>query len=322
VKTLVFGSGGLIGSSLETTLRKEYGINQQSPKINWTEPHEAINTLSNVVQNFFLGPDEDWVIAWCAGLGTFLSIAAELEQENLYLATVLNAIKNYSSSNGVLFYTSSAGAIYNAATSSFINEDSPFSVMNDYGEHKLTQEQMVADFAVRAKVKAINGRLVSVYGPNQNLLKPQGLISKLCLSSLQNQPTDIYAPMGTSRNYLFVDDATKMILKYINFVLTNPNREREFLFNKIFCADQSYSIAAICRDVSTVAKRKVLLNAKVNNFGTNYPRHFSIKSEVLPDLSSHCQTTLLAGIASVYHDIQGRMQLGMLPTNFHSLANN
>ena len=74
MKTLVIGRGGLIGSSLENALFKRFGHKQVQQKIHWKDPSRALVALSGIVQRFFSeNTNESWVIAWCAGQGSFAS---------------------------------------------------------------------------------------------------------------------------------------------------------------------------------------------------------------------------------------------------------
>lgn len=311
MRTLVIGRGGLIGSSLETALFRRFGHVQAQQKINWNDPNRALVTLSSIVQGFFSETtNENWVIAWCAGKGSFASKTEDLKNENLYLEAVLNEISKIAKPGGVFFYTSSAGAIYTNIRETVVDENSLPSIANDYGHHKLAQEKLVSQFAQRTKIKSINGRVVSVYGPNQNLQKPQGLISRLCLDTLRHESTDIYVPLGTTRNYLFVTDAAEMIARHIEFVHQQDDGDADNCTTRIFCGATSFSISSICRSVNIVSKRKTLIRSRIDQKSLQYPEHFKIRSVVHPDLSQFCSTTLISGVSACYQGIQGQLQIG------------
>ena len=53
------------------------------------------------------------------------------------------------------------------------------------------------------------GRFSNLYGPGQNLGKLQGLISRLALSAVTRQPINIFVPLDTIRDYVYVDDAAQ-----------------------------------------------------------------------------------------------------------------
>ena len=56
------------------------------------------------------------------------------------------------------------------------------------------------------------GRISNLYGPGQNLAKPQGLVSQLCRAQLTRQPLSVYVSLDTMRDYLYVDDAAAMVV--------------------------------------------------------------------------------------------------------------
>jgi UDP-glucose 4-epimerase len=301
VKTLVIGGGGLIGSRLRKAFSREFGHHQQSPTIPWESIEDAVSVLKRSVKDFlFECGKEAWVIAWCAGRGGFSSTSADLASEHIYLNCVLDELTESRNNNGVFFFASSAGAIYTESGSQVFTEKSPTSVSNDYGRHKLEQEKVVTQFAQNTKSKCVIGRLVSIYGPNQNLQKPQGLISRLCLNSKMNVSTDIYVSLGTTRNYLFADDAANMILQYISYVSNSVVEYERYSTVKIFCSHESVSISTVCKALSNVTKKKTLIRAHLSSGLPKYPEHFNIASTTGPDLGQFCQTTLVSGIGQVF----------------------
>lgn len=312
MKTLVIGGGGLIGSSLCRAFFREFGYHQQTHAVPWENSEDAVLVLRRNVKDFLTEcGTEAWVIAWCAGRGGFSSTTAELASEHIYLNCVLDELTESRNNNGVFFFASSAGAIYTESGSQVFTENSPTSVSNDYGKHKLEQENVVTQFAQHTKTKCVIGRLVSIYGPNQNLQKPQGVISRVCLSTVQRQVVDIYVPLGTTRNYLFADDAAKMIINYVRHI--SQTASNGLIFVKIFCSISSTSISSICKHVGLIAKQKVLLNTHVLDTNQKYPLHFNICSVSSPDLSGLCQTTMLSGIGQVYLSVLDRQKNGRLP---------
>ena len=301
MKTLVIGGGGLIGSSLRKAFFREFGHHKHSPAIPWENIEDAVLVLRRTVNDFLSEcGKEAWIIAWCAGRGGFSSTTTELASEHIYLNCVIDELIESKNNNGVFFFASSAGAIYTESGSQVFTEKSPTSVSNDYGIHKLEQENVVNQFAQRTKTKCVIGRLVSIYGPNQNLEKPQGLISRLCLNSKMNISTDIYVSLGTTRNYLFADDAANMIQRYISYVSNSVVENEIYSTVKIFCSHESVSISTVCKALSNVTKKKTLIKAHLSAGLPKYPEHFNIASTTIPDLGQFCQTTLVSGIGQVF----------------------
>jgi UDP-glucose 4-epimerase len=163
---------------------------------------------------------------------------------------------------------------------------------------------VISQFAQNTKTRCAIGRLVSIYGPNQNLQKPQGLISQLCLNAIKNITTDIYVPLGTTRNYLFADDAANMIVQYVNYVDNVAIVNDSYCYIKILCSHESVSISAVCKSLSNVMKKRTLIKAHLSLGLPKYPQHFTVRSVTAPDLGQYCQTTLISGIGQVLKNLK------------------
>jgi UDP-glucose 4-epimerase len=198
--------------------------------------------------------------------------------------------------------------MYNPKTSQTIDEESEVEPITPYGRTKLKQEKLVIEFAKNTSFKCIIGRAVSVYGPKQNLKKPQGLISKLCISALTNKELEIFVPISTTRNYLYSGDVAKMIEHCLIMAHEDKIEFKNHSLIKILCNSESSSIASICKATEVVMRKRVLLRLKLSAKNQLYPPHFNIRSSVLPDLSGLCQTTLIAGVGSVRNDVIQRIQ--------------
>ena len=304
MKTLVIGGGGLIGSSLCQSLSREFGKVQSPSSIPWGNTEQAILELRRILKDFLSeSAEERWIIAWCAGPGGFSSTSSELESEKNCLIGILDELGALKNNNGVFFFASSAGAIYTESGSQVFNENSPTSISNDYGKHKLEQEAVISQFALNTQTRCVIGRLVSVYGPNQNLQKPQGLISQLCLNAVKNKTTDIYVSLGTTRNYLFADDAANMIVQYVNYVENVIIEDDSYCYIKLLCSHESVSISTVCKTLGNVTKKKPLIKIHLSPTSAKYPQHFAIRSVTAPDLGQYCQTTLISGIGQVLRNI-------------------
>jgi UDP-glucose 4-epimerase len=304
VKTLVIGGGGLIGSSLCKSLSREFGKVQSPSTIPWGNTDQAVFELRRTVKDFLSkSAEERWIIAWCAGRGGFSSTSFELESEKNCLIGVLEELADSENNSGIFFFASSAGAVYTDSGSWVFTENSPTSVSNDYGKHKLEQETVISQFAQNTKTRCVIGRLVSVYGPNQNLQKPQGLISQLCLNSVKKTTTDIYVSLGTTRNYLFADDAANMIVHYVKYVENVIMEDDSYCYIKILCSHESVSISTVCKTLGNVTKKKALIKAYLSPNSPKYPQHFTVRSVTAPDLGQYCQTTLISGIGQILRNI-------------------
>ena len=91
-----------------------------------------------------------------------------------------------------------------------------------YGDAKLAAERAAAEFAARSGVNVLTGRISNLYGPGQNLAKPQGLVSHICRAQLSGQPISVYVSLDTVRDYLYVDDASGLICDALDRLADAP----------------------------------------------------------------------------------------------------
>src|SRR5205085_1105739 len=80
-----------------------------------------------------------------------------------------------------------------------------------YGVAKLAMEAAVGRFAADTGTPTVVGRIGNLYGPGQNLAKPQGLVSQVCRTHLTGQPLLLYVPLDTMRDYIYVRDCADVI---------------------------------------------------------------------------------------------------------------
>ena len=61
-----------------------------------------------------------------------------------------------------------------------------------------------------------------MYGPGQDLGKPQGLVSRVCLSLLLQTPLTLYVPLDTIRDYVYVEDCAEMVVAAVDDAAQQP----------------------------------------------------------------------------------------------------
>ena len=106
--------------------------------------------------------------------------------------------------------------------------------------------------AIRTSTALLVGRLANLYGPGQNLEKPQGLVSQLCLAQLTRQPLTVYVPLDTMRDYLFVDDAAAMAA-IAGLGAVTPSGRRAL---KVLASERSTTVGAVLGDLHRVTRRR------------------------------------------------------------------
>ena len=223
--TWVVGAGGLLGSHVAAAVARSGLALWHVPcgSLAWSEP-DKLRTQINASLDAFVAATErfdEWRVIWCAGAGVIGTPAAALARETTTLREFLVklGIRVQSSAvpPGLIFVSSSAGGVWGGSVGRPLTEVSSPAPISAYGRAKLEQEEIVREWARdHPSVRLLIGRISNLYGPGQNLDKPQGLISHLCRCLLQNQPAHIYVPMDTIRDYLFADDCAALIVRCLD----------------------------------------------------------------------------------------------------------
>lgn len=317
VKSLVIGSRGLVGSALFQLLQSSEDVFRDQTSIRWGSIVDAEKDLVLLVRKFFDYAAEDtWAIYWAAGKGHFGSTEDEMHVEEKLLDAVCTAVKSYGNPNGIFALMSSAGAIWANASLPYISERTPPNGSTPYARSKLRQESIVSQLSQSAQICGVNFRLSSVYGENQDLQKPQGLISRLCVASVMRKPVEIYVPLETTRNYIYSDDAAKMIVDAVRAISNSPESHGSAEV-RVICSRDNHSIATVCKSVEVVTHRKLLITCKLTQKSERYPLHFQLTSDHTPQLSRYESTTLVAGISRVHHAMLRGFQRGRFVNQLH-----
>ena len=309
--SLVIGQGGLIGRSVQNELRKSFHVFDYPQGINWHSQESARVNIEAVIIDFFRAVgDGRWIIFWCAGKGTFNSSANQMSNELDLFSEFLNKVASQESRNGRVVFISSAGGVYGSNWNGLINGHTPVAPNSEYGMSKSRQEESLKSFSAQTHIKSVICRLSTVYGSGQDMHKSQGLITHLCFSSMLRRPANIFVSLATSRNYLFNQDAGRLILN----AGLQPNvyfESQEFSIHRIV-APQSHSIAEIINTVEVVYKRKILTANRIDYRSNNYASRFDISCSLPKTETEKIYTPLLVGINDVKQDLLMQLQSGRL----------
>ena len=292
--TWVVGSGGLLGSAVLQRCEDPFDA---SP-IPWSNPEAAITALTANAERFAAtAQEEPWRIVWAAGAATVSSSAEQTATElRVFEGFIDGVAKHRPRGDGFVFVTSSAGGVYaGSANPPFTIETTPMP-LSPYGELKLAQERIAAE-RLQGVCPVIIGRISNLYGPGQNLEKLQGLISRLALAAVTQQPINIFVSLDTIRDYIAVGDAADAILDARPLDDTSAT-------TLLIASGQPTTIGTLIRTMNEIAKRRVPVALG---------QHESASRQVLdlrlePSPGVHSSTSLPAGAKAVYLDILERMQ--------------
>ena len=196
----------------------------------------------------------EWAVVWAAGSGVVASTREELRAETAILSHFASAVRRHlPQGRGAFLLASSAGGVYAGSSSPPFDEETAPCPLGVYGEAKLEQENLVTATLGDA-VPVIVARLSNLYGPGQDLAKPQGLVSHLCLAAATRQALNLFVPMDTSRDYLYVDDAAQMIVALVASVVRRQPDRPDL---RILASGRPTSVSSLLRTVQLVAHRPI-----------------------------------------------------------------
>jgi UDP-glucose 4-epimerase len=171
-------------------------------------------------------------------------------------------------------------------------------------------EASAADFARATGVPTLIGRLTNVYGPGQNLAKPQGLISQLAKAYLLRRPISVYVSLDTIRDYIYVDDCAEMIVAGMERLGRTTPPDAAVV--KIVGSGVPVTVGAILGDFRRLFRRRpptVLGDSPARRFQV---KDLRMRSLVWPELNRFSRTTLPTGIGATVADLSIRLRSGEL----------
>ena len=306
MKVWVIGRGDLLGNGVEKQCRFD-NIYSPTEKFMWSDSAQLqIQIAENCRQFSQIVSDSQWAIFWCAGKGTLSSTTEQMSEETRNFQEFLNSVEqNFALKllqNGLIFHASSAGGVYAGSENQPFTENTTPKPTTAYGVAKLNQEDLLREFSDRLGVRVVVGRISNLYGANQDFSKNQGLISTICYSILRRQPLNLFVPLETSRNYVYVADASRVVVDAVKIALADTGPTHKFI--KLVVADENLTIGNIISIAKNVFRVRPLVTASSNAKTNKQPRSINFKSVALLDADSFCKTQISVGIKRVMADLQ------------------
>ena len=306
----------MIGQNLVEQARGVVRLPSKRASFSWNDSSEFQKQIKSEIGQFISRASGRWTIAWCAGASHFGSSEQQLanEQRNFqaFVDELRFALSQFDPRQGRIIYTSSAGAVYSGSTDRIISEHSACTTALLYGRQKLAQEGLLRDLANEVLLNTIIARISTVYGPHQNLSKPQGLISRICLAMIRREPIPIYVGLETSRNYIYSIDVGRILARMAMLPDVDIGTESGPVLVKNVVSPHSLSVAQILRGAETVFKRRPQFSLRIDERATNYRPQFNICSALVPALDDITFTQFEVGLNAVRLSILSKRQLGLI----------
>jgi UDP-glucose 4-epimerase len=300
----VVGAGGLLGSSVERDLRKRGEAVFEGPRIAWGQS-SAVPQLADALSRFLTASEDDaWTIYWCAGAATTASRPEALAGEIATVGAFLDELKSHPAktlARGAIFLASSAGAVYGGSTGAPFTELSSPVPLGSYGSAKMEAEECFRRFVEQTGVGVLVGRIANLYGPGQSLSKPQGLISRLCLTTLTRTPLSVFVPMDTLRDYLYVDDCAALVTAGMQRTHQDAGTRYHM---KVLASGRSVSIIELLHQFRLVAKSRPYVVLGQSTESMLQSRDLRLASVYWTDLDDDPKVGLLEGISRTLKDVR------------------
>ena len=308
-RSLVFGESGLIGGGVLAALRDSESVIAVRKSIEWLNKELVESQIQQCVRSFFEeAQTDDWDIYWLAGKGGFSASQEQLDFDQKNFQVFLSAVESCSNRPGLIILASSAGSVYASGFESDIDENSPTHENSPYGICKLRQEDALKDFVERVGHRGLVTRISTVFGPGGNPRNSYGLVSRLCIADILHQPVDIFVPLETSRNYIYSEDAGRLI---VEIAQAHQSVDDGFMIRNVV-SPTSVSIAEIVNICSRLFKHRIVLSNRIDERKLNYSTRFDIRSLYINDIKPVQWTALSVGISNVRNHLIGQLQSGEL----------
>ncbi len=296
MKTWVIGAGGLFGSALMRVSKDAY----VALPIPWDDATEALAALEAALAEFAASCATDWCIFWAAGYATTSSTQAEADRELSLFAAFIDVLRNNPPpGRGVFALTSSAGGIYGGSSSPPFTSSTLPGPLGTYGNLKLAQETVAQK--LNPEIPVLITRVGNIYGPGQDLTKLQGIVSHLALAAITKKPVNIFVPLETLRDYVYVDDAARQALHWAAEALQTQNSA-----TRIIGSGQPETLGHIIALMSDVTRTRIPIASGFNASAA----YQTVDLRLSPDSDNYTKylpiTQLPDGMKRVYLDIAAR----------------
>jgi UDP-glucose 4-epimerase len=308
---------GLLGRTVERALASRGEIWTTEDKLRWDDAGVLRRQLADAVRSFATAAGEQtWQVAWCAGAGVVASTGPGLHDEEAALATLLEqlAVAMGARAPGAVFVASSAGGVYAGSVDPPFTESSEPRPLSPYGETRLRQEAQARAWASATGVPVVIGRIANLFGPGQDITKPQGLISQLAAAMLRRRPISLYVPLDTIRDYLFVPDCADLVVAALERARTAQAGGP--VVTKILASGQGITVASVLAELRRVLHRRPQVSLATSPLSQLQALDLRFRSEVWPDLDRRPLTPFPVAVHALVRDVEQQLRAGhLVPTS-------
>jgi UDP-glucose 4-epimerase len=300
--TLVVGRG-LLGRHVVSRLADRPG-GVRTVDVPWPDPDASLEALLAAADEAARA-DPDWRIAWCAGAGVIATAPAALDAEVELFRRFTTSLRHVPR---VFFLSSSAGGTYAGSAGPPHTESTEPRPLAPYGWAKLAMEDAARTLADRGS-RVVLGRISNLYGPGQDLAKPQGLISQLCVTQVTGRPLQLYVSMDTLRDYLFVADAADLVVACLERAAATSAGT---VTVKVLATGAPTSVATLIEATTRAFRRRTrVVQSSPPRPGVQV-RDLRLRSRTWTDLDILARTPLVVGLRVTAESVDALHRAGAL----------
>ena len=302
------GAGGFLGRAItRQALRHGIGTFDAAP-IPWTDEDAAATALQANATAFAEHVDaEDWGILWAAG---HTDDPLDPDRDGRLLNAAITAIALHRpAGRGAFFLSSVAGLVYAGSAHPPFDEFTEPRPRTDAGRAQLDREQLAIN-GLDGVCPVVIGRLGSLFGAGQDIHHPHGLIPRLAVASLSQQPLTLTSSLESTRDFLDVDDAALLALHWTSRALQHPQSPPAV---RVIASGQPVSLGALVHLMQDLEGRPVPV--RIQHAGGHEPPATDLRLTPSDDGTALglVRTSLPAGIRRVVADAEEQWRQASKP---------
>ena len=275
----------------------------------WSSPHALRERLDAIITSFLRKESESpKYIYWAAGVSNLRSGSEEVKADAKCFGTLLERIDDATRtlktpSSLTICFSSSAGGVYGKSGRPPFLEGSHPSPWSHYGESKLELEQHLMKWSRTRGIRCVIARVTSLYGERQNMSKSQGFLSRLVSNVAHRRPTRIFVPLQTTRNYVYVRDAAKLMVRHS----CSP-----FDVCRVanICSSYDSTLSNVIQTVKSVTKLRVSTDEVSDSRFSDETIDLRVKSRFQQLVDECCRTSLATGAKHLFDAEMARLARG------------
>ena len=294
----ILGRGGFLGTTLaHEAERSSYSVFPQRT-IPWDSPSQRESVLKARAQEFSdFASGTKPTFVWAAGSeGVAISgsnVASERDSFNdfVFALSQMRALVG-----ATVVIVSSAGGVFSGSPTPPFSVDSPVRAINEYGRNKIAIEDLaLAELTSQYRVHV--ARITNLYGPWPG--PRQGLINRLCTAAATREALQIYVPLDTVRDYIYVSDAAQLLLLEID---STQNQEGLPSISLIGSGENS-SVGTVIHTVAQVSHRKIPVTMAQVEATRLQPRDLRMQPSWIEREISFEPSTLAQGVKKTFDSL-------------------